>query len=53
MGNIQARKALYEVFSKSVEDGDLTEDEAVAMVENALFHNANKLYRLGLKPATT
>ncbi|KAL1751715.1 amidohydrolase-domain-containing protein [Schizophyllum commune] len=53
LGNIQARKALYEVFSKSVEDGDLTQDEAVAMVENALFHNANKLYRLGLKPATT
>ena len=53
LGNIQARKALYEVFSKSVEDGDLTEGEAVTMVENALFYNANKLYRLGLKPAPT
>ncbi|KAL1737972.1 amidohydrolase-domain-containing protein, partial [Schizophyllum fasciatum] len=40
LGTLQARQALYDVFSKCVEDGDLTEEEAVTMVENALFHNA-------------
>ena len=31
-----------------VEDGDLSEPQAVLIAQKALFHNANELYRLGL-----
>jgi hypothetical protein len=33
-----------------VNRGDLTEDEALDIVERVLFHNANQLYKLGLTP---
>ncbi|KIK97846.1 hypothetical protein PAXRUDRAFT_824516 [Paxillus rubicundulus Ve08.2h10] len=50
LGTIQAREALYEVLSGSVRREELTEEQAVGIVQNALFHNSNKLYRLGLEP---
>ncbi|KAJ7876825.1 amidohydrolase 2, partial [Mycena leptocephala] len=50
LGSIQARQALYDVLSDSVALGELQESEAVAIVEGALFHNANKLYNLSLEP---
>ncbi|KAJ6518718.1 amidohydrolase-domain-containing protein [Mycena sanguinolenta] len=50
LGSIQARQALYDVLSESVALGELLEDEAVSIVQNALFHNSNKLYKLSLEP---
>ncbi|EPQ55775.1 hypothetical protein GLOTRDRAFT_121229 [Gloeophyllum trabeum ATCC 11539] len=50
LGTVQAREALYAVLAESVRDGDLTEQQAVGMVKNALFHNANRIYSLGLSP---
>ncbi|KAF9219359.1 amidohydrolase 2 [Gyrodon lividus] len=50
LGAIQAREALYEVLADSVRREELTEQQAVEIVENALFHNSNKIYRLGLEP---
>ncbi|RDB19627.1 Protein fluG [Hypsizygus marmoreus] len=50
LGTIQARQALYEVLSENVRSQELTEAEAVTIVENALFYNANRAYKLGLKP---
>ena len=29
---------------------ELSEGEAVKIVEKALFHNANRIYKLGLEP---
>jgi hypothetical protein len=40
----------WQVLSDSVALGELQESEAVAIVEGALFHNANKLYNLSLEP---
>ena len=37
-----------QVLSKSVETLELSEQQAITIVENALFHNANKLYHLNL-----
>ncbi|KAK7047603.1 hypothetical protein VNI00_006371 [Paramarasmius palmivorus] len=45
---IQARQALYDVLSEIVHAKEMTEEQAVTVVENALFHNSNKLYNLGL-----
>ncbi|KAJ6591655.1 amidohydrolase 2 [Mycena vulgaris] len=50
LGIIQARQALYAVLSNTVASGELSESAAVTIVQNALFHNANKLYNLGLEP---
>ncbi|KAJ7890617.1 amidohydrolase 2 [Mycena olivaceomarginata] len=50
LGSIQARQALYHVLSESVALGELLENDAVTIVQNALFHNANKLYNLSLEP---
>ncbi|KAJ7281628.1 amidohydrolase 2 [Mycena rebaudengoi] len=50
LGTIQAREALFAVLSEIVASGELLQSEAVAIVENALFHNSNKLYNLGLEP---
>ncbi|KAF8216413.1 amidohydrolase-domain-containing protein [Mycena galopus ATCC 62051] len=50
LGSLQARQALYDVLSESVALEELTESEAVLIVQNALFHNANKLYNLSLEP---
>ncbi|KAJ7077817.1 amidohydrolase 2 [Mycena belliarum] len=53
LGTIQARQALYAVLSDVVASGELSEGAAVAVVQNALFHNSNKLYNLGLSPDLT
>lgn len=29
------------------------EEQAIQIVQNALFHNANRLYNLGLEPNTS
>ena len=50
LGTLQAREALYDVLAESIESGSLTEAQAVQAVQRALFHNANKLYHLGLTP---
>jgi len=50
LGAIQAREALYDVLSESVRNQELTEKQAVAVVQGALFHNANRVYNLGLEP---
>lgn len=44
----QMRKAFETVLSEYVKKEDLTWMEARDVVENVLFHNSNKLYRLGL-----
>ncbi|TFK37638.1 amidohydrolase-domain-containing protein [Crucibulum laeve] len=48
LGTMQARQALYDVLKEVVDAQEATESQAVGIVENALFHTANKLYRLGL-----
>ncbi|KAH7882160.1 amidohydrolase 2 [Phlebopus sp. FC_14] len=50
LGSMQAREALYEVLADTVRREELTEEQAVQIVQNALFHNSNEIYRLGLKP---
>ncbi|KAK7030689.1 CBM1 domain-containing protein [Favolaschia claudopus] len=50
LGSIQARQALYTVLSETVASGELLEKDAIAIVQNSLFHNANKLYNLSLDP---
>ncbi|KAJ7252723.1 amidohydrolase 2 [Mycena haematopus] len=50
LGSVQSRQALYDVLSESVALGELLENEAVSIVQNALFHNSNKLYNLSLEP---
>ncbi|KIJ60471.1 hypothetical protein HYDPIDRAFT_32272 [Hydnomerulius pinastri MD-312] len=50
LGSIQARQALFEVLSDSVRRAELTQQQAVLIVQNALFHNSNRIYRLGLEP---
>ena len=32
-----------------VRDGELTENQAINIVKDALFHNSNRLYNLGLQ----
>lgn len=31
-----------------IDDGDITEDQAIGIVKKVLFDNANQLYNLGL-----
>ncbi|KAF8890637.1 amidohydrolase 2 [Infundibulicybe gibba] len=50
LGSIQARKALSSVLCDIVDRGQITEAQAVTIVQNALFHNANRVYNLGLTP---
>ncbi|KAG5338107.1 hypothetical protein C0989_008240 [Termitomyces sp. Mn162] len=50
LGSIQAREALYEVLSNIVRAGELSEAVAIDIVQKALFHNANRLYKLNLQP---
>jgi len=51
LGITQARSVLYEVLSEMVKARDLTESQAISIVENALFWNANRVYGLGLQPS--
>ena len=44
----QLVQRFIQVLSKSVETLELSEQQAITIVENALFHNANKLYHLNL-----
>ncbi|KAF7309726.1 CBM1 domain-containing protein [Mycena indigotica] len=53
LGCLQAREVLWQVLSDYLRRGELSEDEAVLIVQNALFHNANKLYKLALEPNLT
>ncbi|THU93831.1 amidohydrolase 2 [Dendrothele bispora CBS 962.96] len=53
LGTVQARQAIYDVLSDIVKKGELTELQAVAIAENALFYNANNLYKLKLVPKLT
>ncbi|CAA7262582.1 unnamed protein product [Cyclocybe aegerita] len=46
LGAQQAREALYEVLAESVRRGELTEEEAVEVVQNALYRTAERVYRL-------
>lgn len=39
-----------QVLEEIVQSRELTEAEAVTIVQNALFHNANRVYNLGLEP---
>ncbi|KAF9230641.1 amidohydrolase 2 [Melanogaster broomeanus] len=50
LGTLQAREALYEVLADSVRREELTEHQAVGIVQNALFHNSNRIYGLNLAP---
>ncbi|KAG7447321.1 amidohydrolase 2 [Guyanagaster necrorhizus] len=50
LGTLQARTALCEVLSELVTCGDLTENQAVKIVQDVLFHNSNRVYNLGLEP---
>ncbi|EJD46922.1 hypothetical protein AURDEDRAFT_62900 [Auricularia subglabra TFB-10046 SS5] len=50
LGVLQGRQAILEVLSEYVDRDELTEEEAVKIVERAFFHNANEVYRLNLTP---
>jgi len=50
LGSLQAREVLFEVLQESVRREELTEQQAIGVAQRALFHNANKLYGLGLEP---
>ncbi|KAJ7623283.1 amidohydrolase 2 [Roridomyces roridus] len=50
LGTLQARQVLYAVLSDTVSAGELLERAAALIAENALFHNANRVYSLGLEP---
>ncbi|EJD06100.1 uncharacterized protein FOMMEDRAFT_78898 [Fomitiporia mediterranea MF3/22] len=50
LGTIQSREVLYEVLAESIQNGELSEQQAVGIVKRALFENSNKLYNLGLTP---
>ncbi|KZT24932.1 hypothetical protein NEOLEDRAFT_1134131 [Neolentinus lepideus HHB14362 ss-1] len=50
LGTIQARDALYTVLAESVAAGDLNEKQAIRVAQDSLFHNANRIYSLGLSP---
>jgi hypothetical protein len=42
--------SFFQILAEVVQLHELAETEAVAIVQNALFHNANRLYKLGLEP---
>ncbi|KAF6750819.1 amidohydrolase-domain-containing protein [Ephemerocybe angulata] len=48
LGSLQARRVLFKVTKEMIDDGDITEDQAIGIVKKLLFENANNLYRLGL-----
>ncbi|KAF7308606.1 CBM1 domain-containing protein [Mycena chlorophos] len=50
LGSLQAREALWRVLSTYVREGEMTEKDAIGVVKNVLFHNSNRLYKLGLVP---
>ncbi|KAI0085530.1 amidohydrolase-domain-containing protein [Irpex rosettiformis] len=50
LGSIQAREALLRVLTESVQHKDMSEAQAIKIVKNALFYNANRVYNLGLEP---
>ncbi|KAF8990262.1 amidohydrolase-domain-containing protein [Cyathus striatus] len=49
LGTMQARNALYQVLSEMVQDKELSEDQGVLIIKNALFNNANRVYNLELQ----
>ncbi|KAK0497672.1 amidohydrolase 2 [Armillaria luteobubalina] len=51
LGALQARTSLCEVLSELVANEDLTEKQAVKIVQDVLFHNSNRVYNLGLQPS--
>ncbi|KAJ7155488.1 amidohydrolase-domain-containing protein [Mycena crocata] len=53
LGTLQARQALFTVLSDIVASGELLQRDAVLIAQNSLFHNANRLYNLGLEPDLT
>ncbi|KAI0698477.1 amidohydrolase-domain-containing protein [Cytidiella melzeri] len=50
LGAIQAREALLKVLGETVLRQEMTEAQAITVVKNALFYNANRIYNLGLEP---
>ncbi|KAF5381899.1 hypothetical protein D9757_007592 [Collybiopsis confluens] len=50
LGTVQARQALFDVLSEIVLAEELTEAQAVQIVERALFWNSNRVYKLGMRP---
>ncbi|KAE9406135.1 hypothetical protein BT96DRAFT_876007 [Gymnopus androsaceus JB14] len=50
LGTIQARQALFDVLSEIISAGELTETQAVGIVERALFWNAERVYKLDMIP---
>lgn len=42
-----------QVLSEFVRREELKEQQAIEIVRNALFHNANRIYNLGLEPNTS
>ncbi|KAF9074502.1 amidohydrolase-domain-containing protein [Rhodocollybia butyracea] len=50
LGALQARQALLDVLAEYISAGELTEVQAVEIVERALFWNSNRVYKLGIVP---
>jgi hypothetical protein len=50
---MQAASSSTQVLSESVIKGDMTQPQAVTIIERAFFHNSNVLYNLGLTPQPT
>lgn len=42
----------HQVLSEFVQKGDMSERQAVDVTKKALFENANRVYNLGLEPAS-
>ena len=40
----------FQVLQDAVKADELTEEEAVRVAKDILFHTANRVYRLGLQP---
>ncbi|KAJ3727724.1 amidohydrolase-domain-containing protein [Lentinula raphanica] len=49
LGTIQARQALFDVLSEIVSRGELMETEAARIVEQALFWNSKRVYKLNVE----
>ncbi|KAI0339169.1 amidohydrolase 2 [Trametopsis cervina] len=50
LGTVQAREALLKVLGDTVLREEMTEAQAVQVIKNALFYNANRIYNLNLTP---
>ncbi|KAA1475726.1 hypothetical protein DENSPDRAFT_842547 [Dentipellis sp. KUC8613] len=48
LGTIQARRALFNILHEYVTKGHISASQAIGIAKNALFHNANRVYTLGL-----